>query len=143
MNKEILEKLSNYPKNEKEYNFIHLDNLAYSFYKWLFDVGYVVREDDKLIDRVKLNVAGKNFINFDYQFLKNAPQFNDYFKIIHRTIDPAILYVDWQLDETLPDTKTCCQRAGIELINEHTALGDAFTVIQLLRKKEHFNSLAI
>lgn len=56
-------------------------------------------------------------------------------KYRHRIIDPSILYVDWSKDESLPSLDECLKRAGIEKSVTHTAVEDAWDVIQVLRKK--------
>ncbi len=85
---------------------------------------------------VKINVAGKNFGNFDSKFLEKLPHHNLLVKFNHRMIDPGILYFDPDQDSTgLPNTETCMKRAGIGGTVQHTALEDALNVIKLLRKK--------
>jgi hypothetical protein len=74
-------------------------------------------------------VAGKNFFGFDYRFLE--PHLNG-IKFRHRAIDPAMFFMR-PTDETPPGMKTCCERAGIPLVDYHTSIGDAETVIRLVR----------
>lgn len=82
------------------------------------------------------NIAGKNFGTFDSRFL-DYWGFSERLQYTKRVIDPAMLYVDWDKDETLPDTKTCLQRAGLEPPKDiHDALSDARTVIRLIRHKQ-------
>lgn len=85
-------------------------------------------------DVVKINVAGKNFANFDKNFLERLPYYNTV-KIHHRILDPASLYFNPKKDSTLPSTETCMERAGIEGDVQHTAIEDALLVIKLLRNK--------
>jgi hypothetical protein len=76
--------------------------------------------------------AGKNFASFDRQFLKRLPDFENKVRLHHRTLDPATLF--WlRVDEQLPDSKTCYQRAGMDPKVAHTALEDALAVVQLVR----------
>ena len=85
---------------------------------------------------IKINVAGKNFGNFDSKFLEKLPHHSLLVKFNHRILDPAILYLDLEKDtDTLPSTETCMKRAGIDGEVKHTALEDALNVVRLLRKK--------
>jgi len=85
---------------------------------------------------VKYIIAGKNVHAFDIKFMNSIDFKMDEFSYpAHRHFDPAELYVDWENDDELPDLATCKQRAGIEGEVSHTALGDAWDVIQLLEHK--------
>lgn len=77
----------------------------------------------------KYVAAGKNFYGFDYKFL--SPWLKE-LKFHHRALDPCILYLESD-DVVPPDLPTCCKRAGIPLQDHHTAVGDARTVIELIR----------
>lgn len=92
------------------------------FYQWLGSIGFTER----------LTLAGKNLASFDLKFLEAA---GIKIKYRHRMIDPAILYVDWSTDETLPDLQQCLDRAGIEKSVEHTSIADAMDVAELVFKK--------
>jgi hypothetical protein len=142
MNKKIIEILSNYPKNENEYTFTHYNNLAIRFNDWVtYGSGFYTKEEQREFSKYRINSkpkiipAGKNFRSFDYEFLQYVPKFMDLIEFSRRTIDPALLYVDWKNDEELPDTPTCNKRAGV--INEyvHNALFDCWDIVQLLRLK--------
>ena len=78
----------------------------------------------------KYVTAGKNFYGFDYKFLK--PLLGS-IRFHHRSLDPCTLYLHSD-DKVPPDLKTCCQRAGMVIKDYHTAVGDARTVIELIRK---------
>lgn len=78
----------------------------------------------------KITAAGKNFYGFDHKFI--TPWLPN-IKFRHRALDPVMYYIRKE-DEEPPNLATCCQRAGIELKNHHTAVGDAKTVIELIRK---------
>lgn len=79
-----------------------------------------------------INVAGKN-VQKDIQYI-------DYhmadlgWRPDHRLIDPSMLFVDWS-KKHLPGLGTCKRLANIEGEVTHTALSDAWDVIQLLRTK--------
>jgi DNA polymerase III alpha subunit (gram-positive type) len=83
----------------------------------------------------RVNVAGKNFGAFDFQFLKNLDiGFKGMFH--HRFIDPAMFYLN-EGDTEVPSLTECCARAGVPLEGLHDAVSDARTVIRLIR--QHFN----
>ncbi|MFY9141499.1 exonuclease domain-containing protein [Sulfuricurvum sp.] len=92
------------------------------FDEWLQSINFTER----------LTLAGKNLASFDLKFIEAA---GIKIKYRHRMIDPAILYVDWEKDETLPDLQQCLDRAGIVKSVEHTSLGDAGDVAELVLKK--------
>lgn len=83
---------------------------------------------------ITLNVAGKNFGTFDKLFLQELPWWQKLIRTRQRVLDPAILCVDWTNDTSLPNLTTCKERMGVEGIVTHTALEDAWDVIEILRK---------
>jgi len=85
--------------------------------------------------KMYVNVAGKNIGQFDLPFLNAKIKDWGSIKFLSRVIDPAILYFDIQKDISLPDMKTCLERAGLAEEVAHTALEDALVVVKLLRKK--------
>lgn len=96
---------------------------------WLEAKGVAVKNN-----KVKINVAGKNYAMFDHNFLKKAC-LGDWIDVRHRVIDVATHF--WRTgDERLPNTELCCQRAGIhyDAQKAHGALYDVDTVIMLVRK---------
>lgn len=82
-----------------------------------------------------VTAAGKNVASFDLPFLKSKIKNWQSVYWLARTIDPAILYLDYEKDIMLPDMKTCMVRAGLEGEVAHTALEDAVLVVKLLRHK--------
>jgi len=66
-------------------------------------------------------------------FLQQLPWWQKLIRTRQRVLDPAILFVDWKNDESLPSLTTCKQRAGISGIVTHDALDDAWDVIETLR----------
>ena len=84
----------------------------------------------------RINVAGKNVAGFDISFLKpHIPEgpWGNLFR--HRVLDPSILYFDEE-DEGLPNLETCLYRAKLgDPTDLHSALGDCWDVIRLLRNK--------
>jgi oligoribonuclease len=87
------------------------------------------------MEKIYLTCAGKNFGTFDKRFLEKLPHWKEVFGIHSRTLDPAILYVDWESDKIIPSMIECKTRAGVPGIVTHNALEDAWDVVQLLRKK--------
>ena len=124
MNKDIIEKIANYPNSAKEHSFTHYNDLALKFYQWLGAVKY---------EQPELILAGKNLAMMDLKFLKRVPNFKKYFKVNHKILDPGVLYVDWQNDEEVPGMTLCNQRAGVVNEKLHSALFDSWNTIQLLR----------
>lgn len=94
------------------------------------------------VDPKRVPAAGKNFASFDRQFLERLPKFKDLVRFNHRVLDPAMLFVDFENDDGLPDTKTCMKRAGIGGEVAHTALEDARVVIELIRIGRQVRELA-
>jgi oligoribonuclease len=136
--------------------FYHKDDIVEAFYHFLYLNGMVkfdpnenmservmkTNRDGKsvpvLTSRIKpthITVAGKNFATFDKHFLEKLPRWKQVIRIKQRILDPAILYVDWKNDSSLPSLGECKERAGIDGIVTHNALEDAWDVIELLRKK--------
>lgn len=85
------------------------------------------------ITKSHLTVAGKNFATFDKLFLEQLPRWQQVFKIRQRIIDPTILFTDWVNDESLPNLKTCKERAKIVGEVSHNAVEDAWDVVELMR----------
>ena len=85
-------------------------------------------------------MAGKNYAMFDRDWLDSAifnndkPPTNYKIKICHRVIDPSILFLKLGQDKTLPSSKECLKRAGLNGEVAHTALDDAIMVCRLLRR---------
>ena len=90
---------------------------------------------DQKYGKMYVNVAGKNIGQFDLPFLNAKIKDWGSIKFLSRVIDPAILYFDIQNDISLPDMKTCLERADLAEEVAHTALEDALVVVKLLRKK--------
>lgn len=111
--------------------FMQIGDLPCALYNFL--TGNGIKEDPKS-GRVKITVAGKNVGMFDLPFLKKKIKYWDKITILHRVIDPAILYY-LPGDKVLPDSKLCMERAGFAGEVAHTALEDALMVVKLVRHK--------
>jgi DNA polymerase III epsilon subunit-like protein len=122
LNAEILKRLAS---NDSSLPIIAEGGLGQQFADWLIN-----RE----LDPKHVNAAGKNFANFDAQFLYRCPGFSEHINFQHRSIDPAILFWRPDVDTALPDTKTCLTRANLEGRVAHTAVEDCISLIQLIRR---------
>jgi DNA polymerase III epsilon subunit-like protein len=139
LNARILEILKNIPrKNDEnrhayiiEHNIIKPEDLGLAFFTFLTSNGYKESE----YGDVKIIAAGKNFASFDRPFLENIPNFTEYVKLGHRSIDPVNHYIDFLNDTDLPSLDVCKERAGIEGVVTHKAVEDAWDVVQVLREK--------
>lgn len=138
--------------------FIHEDKIVEEFFYWMFENGLAQdwnfetdgREylDQQVFIRngkrfpafsskmkpISFSAAGKNFATFDKKFLEKLPRWQQCLKVKQRVIDPAILYVDWNNDDTLPNLSTCKVRAGLPSLVTHNALEDAWDTLLVLRK---------
>ena len=79
-----------------------------------------------------VTIIGKNFANFDLNFLKNIG-FGNFTKYHRRILDVGSLFYNHKIDEHVPDLKECLRRAGIEKEIEHTSIADALDVLKCLR----------
>ena len=110
-------------------NFYKEEDIVDKFRQWLRENEFI-----HMYDGIKnLTVAGKNFATFDKLFIERLPKWNQYFRIRQRIIDPAILYVDWKNDDSLPGLSTCKTRAKLNPNVTHNAIEDAWDVIEILR----------
>lgn len=80
------------------------------------------------------NAAGKNFANFDNKFLERLPRWKQCLKARGRTLDPSVLFIDWQNDDCAPGLSLCKERAGLGDVVTHNAIEDAMDVVMLFRK---------
>lgn len=123
LNAEIFRKLAGCT-DEKDLPIVKPGNVVYQLRDWLATYW---------IDPKRIPVAGKNFASFDRQFLERLEGFKENLRFNHRTLDPAMLFFDFENHDWLPDTKKCMQIAGIPGEVAHTAVDDAKMVIQLIR----------
>jgi len=113
-----------------QYKFLTPSKLAIAVKKFLTDNGYEAKRD-----KVTFNVAGKNFNGYDKQMLVNdIPDFAKHLTIRARALDPAILYYE-NTDDVLPSLSECLERAGLNATVAHTALEDAYQVVELIRER--------
>jgi oligoribonuclease len=135
---------------ESGMEWVEESEAAQKFYHFLCDCGlgesdnsggYVEMKEGKTrpafnsaTKPITINVAGKNFGTFDKKFLELLPWWQKLIKVRQRILDPAIMFVDWKEDKSLPGLDRCKERAGIHGLVTHNALEDAWDVIELLRK---------
>lgn len=139
-NQEILKILANIPRNESEkieyfekHNIVHIDYLAAKMYYWYRNnvKGAITSLDESPI---KTNVAGKNFRQFDYEFIKRIPNFFDYFSFNRRYLDLGCFCVNIVDDDVVPNQEECLKRLGINEVVTHEAINDAWQVVLGLRE---------
>ena len=165
MNRELLGTINDYMNArslEEKDDIVHMtgmqfldeDMIVEDFYYWLAehrivetnevgkggltqisDGGTVVLPIKGTTKPTHITVAGKNFATFDKLFIERLPRWKQLFRIRQRIIDPAVLYVDWKEDDSLPGLPLCKERAGLDSTVTHNAVEDAWDVIEILRKK--------
>jgi hypothetical protein len=164
MNKNIIELMSEYLDGNDEvkqnmntqtgYLFLEEEEVVKQFYRFLYENGLL--GDQSILNSggygeftngkwsiafnnatkpITINVAGKNFGTFDKIFLEELPWWKKLIRIRQRILDPGILFVDWNNDDSVPNLKTCKERCDISGEVTHDALEDAWDVIQILRTK--------
>jgi len=108
------------------------EELAEEFKTFLVNNGFSLEEKGY----VRLVAAGKNFANFDLQFLNLLPNWRDHIRISNMILDPAMYYINFATDNILPSLEECKKRAGLEDTTvTHDALNDAMDVVRLLRRQ--------
>ena len=106
------------------------EELAEEFKSFLVNNGF--DPDEK--GYIRLVAAGKNFGNFDLQFLNRLPNWRDHIRVSNMILDPAMYYINFATDTILPSLEECKKRAGLEETTvTHDALDDALDVVRLLR----------
>lgn len=133
----ILGEMERFSDKEERINYRKVNNIlpvgtvAQSFNMWLVANGFTATDNGAVV----INAAGKNFATFDKLFLQKLPNWSAKIQMRQRVIDPAIMFVDWLQDGSLPNLQTCIQRASLEGEVTHDALQDAFDVIRVIRAK--------
>ena len=119
------------------------NRLEFVFHRWLNDIlglgiDYYMATTgaipEELLEKITINVAGKNPAGFDIPFIENLPNWQGLVRFRRRVFDPASHYAR-PGDECLPDHQTCLNRAGINKTVAHTAVDDALDVVRLIRHK--------
>lgn len=108
-------------RHREDTHYLKEQDIHYALHDWLLI-------NKTFTTKNGINVAGKNFWGFDHLFLKKVTSV----KFHRRALDPVNYYLSVE-DEQPPNLEECCRRAGIELTDYHTAVGDARTVIELIR----------
>ena len=113
------------------YKYLSPNKFGYDFKQFLIKECWFEPKSD----RCTINVAGKNFGAFDLQFLNEQTDLSKHVKIRHKILDPGAMYMEIY-DDVVPGTEECLERAGIRGKEiAHTALEDAWDVIELIRFK--------
>lgn len=147
MNQKIIEQIGIYLEGTSDerlkmamssrFDFYEKDEVIKEFYKFLWKNGFGDGEAPVIGSNTKpitINVAGKNFGTFDKLFLQQLPWWQKIIRARQRVLDPAILFCDWNNDDSLPSLTKCKERAGLYDIVTHDALEDAWDVIEVMRK---------
>lgn len=131
MNHEIIKEIANgtYKQaREWENDLVLEEDLAFCFQSFLLTKEYYKLEGPSdlsfLKKFLKITCAGKNFGAFDLQFLKKLKDWDKYFRVSHRILDPAILYFNSDLDSELPSLEECKKRSGLFLDTSVKHRGD-------------------
>ncbi len=132
--------------------FYKKEEIVEAFYYWLAENGFVEwndpssggyakMENGKMLPMitnktkpVHITAAGKNFATFDLKFLERLPRWKQLIRVRQRVMDPSVLFIDWENDESLPGLSLCKERAGLDKVVTHDAVDDAKDVIALFRK---------
>lgn len=133
INQRVFEKLA----SDDDEETIVIEDLMYAFGNFLCNHGITANKYGTTI----INVAGKNFGTFDYQFLKAKIPDNQWNNISmrHRFIDPSVLYLE-PGDNCLPDILKCTERMEQETREKitwshHSAVDDALQIVRLIRHR--------
>lgn len=129
--------LNDYEVTESFFHFLYDNGMCEKSFK---DANYVNIVNKNIypaisskLPKTKIILAGKNLYSKDIPLLKTLPRWNEVFILSHKSIDPAINFIDWNSDEDVPSLSECKKRAGFVDKVSHRAIDDAWDVIQLLR----------
>lgn len=141
MNRKIIEKIATYNEIKSiQEKILYEKESGVTFTKsselWTRLYYFISQHlNDGKTGKIYVNVAGKNFGTFDKLFLDKLPKHDGHeVKFRQSILDPAILSVDWSVDERLPSLDECKARSGDHGNVTHDALEDSWDVIKLLRK---------
>jgi DNA polymerase III epsilon subunit-like protein len=123
MNAPIFEAIALFKKEKRgPEELVSVDGLVYHFLKFL--------EANKLENPT---LAGKNLAIFDIHHLRHKTQWHAV-KHRHRILDVGTLWL-CEDDDKVPDTNECLKRSGLTPTASHTALGDAWDVIRMIKRR--------
>ena len=143
LHKRIFDIITTYPQ-PKDALILKSDQVGAAVKEFLGKQKWPTTPDprDKDVGRIHLNGAGKN-LAFDKLFLGTLNQFKltglrlqlGRYQFRARDLDPGPMLVNPLTDEACPGIEECCERLGVpQPEQEHTAVGDAWMVVQCLRK---------
>jgi len=154
-NREIFNQLQ-LPEDKRQKKAIPVEALAQNFQSWLvkhintkvkntqgIEVSGALNADGVssqfFSHTISVSAAGKNFANFQLDFIKRIPHIDEFIQFNHRFLDPSILFWDPKSDEVLPSSEECKRRAGLENIEKHNeSLLECWDIIQLFRKSLNY-----
>lgn len=118
---------------EVGWDYTPIDQLTDAFEEWINNC----ETDFPSLSTHKLVLAGKNLGTFDLPMLEQqACGWPNFYRerVHHRCIDPGNLFWEPHLDNVLPNSDTCRERAHIERLEEekHNALEDAEDVVKMV-----------
>ena len=121
---------------------MNFSNAMKKVIKWLSSLGY---ERDDYNDKFKIVIAGKNYNSFDKRFLHENDEWSENIQEYVRTLDPAILYMNWENDEVPPSLAKCLKRARVSFADDvtHDALEDARDVIKVIRAAKNRDDMRV
>jgi DNA polymerase III epsilon subunit-like protein len=126
LNARIFKILANPPDNVK---VCCLEDVPVELASWLQKCGCDTKTPHSL------SFGGKNFGGFDRNFLRRIPMFDAMIPYKHRFYDAGNMYFDPAIDENLPSTQQCLERAGLPTYVAHEAVADAEAVAKLIRRR--------
>jgi len=124
-------------EEEEGYNYYYPHKFGYYFYDFLKQNGLEPTpspENKKALEKVYINVAGKNFGTFDMVFLDEQTDLSKYVRMRHRFVDPGTMFMRKE-DESVPSLEECLKRAKMDSNVKHDAVSDALDVVKLVRYK--------
>jgi hypothetical protein len=128
MNQRILQRIA---KQEAGFQYLTPQDVGSTLFDWLQNHSPNLYNPN--LGSYEVTPTGFNFDSFDRQFLDRIPYFTDWIRFGHRSLGPGTLFFDPLRDEKLPSSDEVFRRAGVTVVDRHTALGDARGVIEVLR----------
>lgn len=129
MNADILRIIAT--NDVKAHRIMNPDEITLVMKQWLSNNGLTKN----------ITCAGKNFSSFDKLFLSQLPGFTEYIPLHHRAFDLGSMYFDPKIHkEVIPSLIDCLRAARLTGEVDHTAIGDALTVVRLMRQKYDYGS---
>jgi len=126
---------ANKPMVAHPISYLNLEDLYGRAYQFVETFELFLRRNG--LDPRNFVAAGKNFANFDANFLRRLQGVGEKVRWHYRTLDPGNMFV-LPSDQYVPGTPECCERAGVNVSdfegNWHTSIFDAQVVVALVKK---------